>query len=76
MSMGHNGRLLSEDIIVLLDTASYPSFLDGRTNPRYNYPIQRIRKKASLVPTDDIHPGYINVSNPDDVDVHAVVSSR
>jgi isoleucyl-tRNA synthetase len=66
----------SEDIIVLLDTAPHPELLDEGLARDIINRIQRMRKKAGLVPTDDIHMQYNIVFNPDDIDVHVVVSSR
>jgi isoleucyl-tRNA synthetase len=60
----------------LLDTASHPELLDeGLVRDIINR-IQRMRKKAGLVPTDDIQMQYTVATNPDDVDVHGVVSSK
>jgi isoleucyl-tRNA synthetase len=79
-SSSEDGRQLepafSDDIIVLLDTAPHPELLDdGLARDMINR-FQRMRKKAGLVPTDDVHMQYGVVSNPDDVDVDTVVSSR
>ena len=66
----------SEDFMILLDTASYPELLDeGLVRDIINR-IQRMRKKAGLVPTDDIQMQYTVVTNPNDVDVNGVVSSK
>ncbi|KAI9836672.1 MAG: hypothetical protein M1819_001308 [Sarea resinae] len=66
----------SEDVIVLLDTASHADLLnEGLAREMINR-IQRMRKKAGLVPTDDIRMQYAIVSNPENVDVNAVVSTR
>jgi isoleucyl-tRNA synthetase len=66
----------SEDVIVLLDTAPHPELLDEGLARDIINRIQRMRKKAGLVPTDDVHMQYNIVSNPDNVDFNAVVSSR
>ncbi|MCJ1284584.1 hypothetical protein MMC26_003917 [Xylographa opegraphella] len=66
----------SEDVIVLLDTASHPELLDEGLARDIINRIQRMRKKAGLVPTDDVHIQYDILSNPDRVDINAVVSSQ
>lgn len=66
----------SRDVITLLDTASHPELVDeGLTRDLINR-VQRMRKKAGLVTTDDIHMQYSVVSNPDNVDLDGVISSR
>lgn len=67
---------VSEDIIVLLDPAPHPELLDEGLARDMISRIQRMRKKASLVPTDEVHMQYSIISNPDDVDIDAVVLSR
>ena len=65
----------AEDVIVLLDTAAHPELSDEGLAREIINRVQRLRKKANLVPTDDIHVQYSIVSNPDGVRVEAVVSS-
>lgn len=64
------------DMIILLDTTPLPEHVDERLAREMISRVQKLRKKAGLVPTDDIHMQYNVVSNQDDVDVDAVVSSR
>lgn len=72
----HWEAAFSEDSIILLDTASYPALLgEGIVRDIINR-IQRMRKKAGLVPTDDIQMQYAILTNPDDVDINGVLSSN
>lgn len=66
----------SEDIIILLDSASHPELLDEGLARDIINRVQRMRKKAGLVPTDDIHMQYKIVANPDDLNFDAVLSSQ
>jgi len=66
----------STDVIVLLDCAPHPELLDdGLVRDMINR-VQKMRKKAGLVPTDDIRMRYSVNSNPDGVDVDTLVTSR
>lgn len=66
----------SEDTILLLDTASYPELnSDGLACEIINK-IQRLRKKAELVPTDDVLAYYSVVANPSGGGIDAIVASR
>lgn len=66
----------ADDAIVLLDAAPHPELVDEGLARELINRVQRLRKKAGLVPTDDVHMQYSVVSNPEEVDVDAVVSSR
>lgn len=66
----------SREVITLLDTTPRPELLDEGLARDVVNRVQRMRKKAGLVPTDDIHMQYGIVSNPDNVDLDAVISSR
>lgn len=66
----------SEDVITLLDTSLRPDLLnDGLARDIINR-VQRMRKTAGLVPTDDVRMQYCVVSNPDSIDVDDLVTSR
>lgn len=66
----------SEDVITLLDTALRPDLLnDGLVRDIINR-VQRMRKTAGLVPTDDVRMQYCIVANPDNIDVDDLVTSR
>jgi isoleucyl-tRNA synthetase len=66
----------SDDAVVLLDAAPHPELVDEGLARELINRVQRLRKKAGLVPTDDIRMGYTVVSNPEALDVDDVVSSR
>lgn len=66
----------AEDMIVLLDTTSLPEHEDERLAREMISRVQKLRKKAGLVPTDDVLMEYRIVSNPDGIDVDSVVSSQ
>ena len=66
----------SEDVIVLLDTAAHPKLFDEGLARDIINRIQKMRKKAGLVPTDDIHMQYGIISNPENIDVNAALSSQ
>ncbi|KAK2740126.1 hypothetical protein FQN57_006241 [Myotisia sp. PD_48] len=66
----------SKDTIVLLDTTSLPEHADDSLAREMISRIQKLRKKAGLVPTDDVVVQYSAVSNPDGIDVDEIVSSR
>lgn len=66
----------ADDAIVLLDAAPHPELVDEGLARELINRVQRLRKKAGLVPTDDVHMQYSVVSNPEEIDVDTVVSSR
>ncbi|KAK3943428.1 isoleucyl-tRNA synthetase [Diplogelasinospora grovesii] len=57
-----------DGVVVLLDAAPHPELVDEG--------LPKLRKKAGLVPTDDIKMEYGIVSNPDSIDVCTLVESR
>ncbi|KAI6359405.1 hypothetical protein MCOR25_007061 [Pyricularia grisea] len=63
-------------VVVLLDAAPHPELLDGGLASDVVNRVQRLRKKAGLVPTDDVHIQYDIVENPDEVDMQRLVKSR
>ncbi|KAI1136218.1 isoleucyl-tRNA synthetase [Hypoxylon sp. FL0543] len=66
----------SEDMIILLDTASHPELIDDGIARDVMTRVQKMRKTAGLVPTDDVRMLYSVVSNPDGVQFETLVSSR
>lgn len=66
----------AEDMIVLLDTASLPEHSDERLAREMVSRVQKLRKKAGLVPTDEVSMQYDVISNPDVIDVQSVVVSQ
>ena len=65
-----------EDMVVLLDTTSHPELEEEGVAREMINRVQRLRKKAGLVPTDNVHMRYTVLSNPDNINVSSVVSSR
>ena len=66
----------SNNVIILLDTSSTSELqAEGLARDIVNR-VQRIRKKAGLVPTDDIHVEYKILANPAGVDLEAALSSQ
>ncbi|PNY29521.1 Isoleucine-tRNA ligase, cytoplasmic [Tolypocladium capitatum] len=65
----------ADDILVLLDMAPHPELVDEGLAREMINRVQRLRKKAGLVPTDDVRMQYAVVSNPDSVAVGSVVLS-
>ncbi|KAI2615725.1 isoleucyl-tRNA synthetase [Hypomontagnella submonticulosa] len=65
-----------EDMIILLDTASHPELVDDGIARDVMTRVQKMRKTAGLVPTDDVRMQYSVVSNPDSVQFDTLVSSR
>ena len=66
----------AEDVIVLLDTAPHPELAEEGIARDIITRIQKMRKKAGLVPTDDVRMEYSVVSKGEEVDVEAVVKNR
>ncbi len=66
----------ADDMIVLLDTTPHPELaVEGLAREIINR-VQRLRKKAGLVPADDVRMLYHVVANPEEVDLDAVVASH
>lgn len=66
----------AEDVIVLLDTAAHPELAEEGIARDIITRIQKMRKKAGLVPTDDVRMEYSVVAKGEEVDVEAVVKNR
>lgn len=66
----------AEDIIVLLDTAAHPELAEEGIARDIITRIQKMRKKAGLVPTDDVRMEYSVVSKGEEVDIETVVKNR
>jgi len=65
-----------DDIVVLLDTASYPELADEGFVREIINRVQRLRKKAGLAPVDVVRMQYTILANPENVDVSALVKSQ
>ena len=66
----------AEDVIVLLDTASHPELAEEGVARDIIMRIQKMRKKAGLVPTDDVRMEYTVVKKDEAVDVESVVKGK
>jgi isoleucyl-tRNA synthetase len=64
------------DLIVLLDTAPHPELVEEGVVRELINRFQRLRKKAGLVPTDEVHMRYRVESDPDGVGFASLVASR
>lgn len=65
-----------EDIIVLLDVSSHPELQEEGFAREMINRVQRLRKKAGLIPTDDVLMQYTVLSNPENINVSSVVTSQ
>lgn len=65
-----------EDMIILLDTAAHPELIDDGIARDVMTRVQKMRKTAGLVPTDDVRMQYSVVSNPEGVQFDTLVSTR
>ncbi len=62
-----------EDLVVLLDTSEHPELAEEGFARELVNRVQRLRKQARLMPTDNVRMEYAVVSNPDGVQVDAAV---
>ncbi|KAH6617585.1 isoleucyl-tRNA synthetase [Chaetomium tenue] len=66
----------ADDMIVLLDAAPHPELVDEGVAREMVNRIQRLRKKAGLVPTDDVHMRYRVLADPDEIGLDRLVASQ
>ncbi|EFW99346.1 isoleucyl-tRNA synthetase [Grosmannia clavigera kw1407] len=66
----------ADDMIVLLDTTPHPELAEEGLAREIINRVQRLRKKAGLVPADDVQMHYQVLANPENVDLAAVVGSH
>lgn len=66
----------ADDMIVLLDVALHPELVEEDLAREIVNRFQRLRKKAGLVPTDEVHMRYGVVSDPYGVGIGQVVASQ
>ncbi|KAL9052995.1 MAG: hypothetical protein Q9162_005051 [Coniocarpon cinnabarinum] len=65
-----------DDVLTILDTALYPELhTEGLAREIINR-VQRLRKKAGLVPTDDVRMEYTVLTDPEDVGLEGVFESQ
>ncbi|ROT37687.1 isoleucyl-tRNA synthetase [Sodiomyces alkalinus F11] len=67
----------SNDVIILLDTdvSAEDLVYEGLAREVINR-VQRLRKKAGLVPTDEVHMQYDVTANPENVDLDKVLDTK
>lgn len=67
----------SNDVIILLDTdvSDEDLVFEGLAREMINR-VQKLRKKANLVPTDDVHMQYSVLANPESVNIDGVLESK
>lgn len=66
----------AEDAAVLLDTTPHPELADEGMARELINRVQRLRKKAGLVPTDDVHMQYRLLSNPEEIEVDSIIEDK
>ena len=65
-----------DDVLIILDAALHPELAqEGLTREIINR-VQRLRKKAGLVPTDDVKMEYKVLSDPDQVGIEDVFEGQ
>lgn len=67
---------MDHDIVIMLDTTVREGFVQEAIARDVASRIQRLRKKAGLVATDDIRMEYRVVDNPESVDFPAVLQDQ
>lgn len=65
-----------DDVLTILDSAMYPELAEEGLAREIVNRVQRLRKKAGLVPTDDVKMEYEMKSDPDNVGVEAAFASQ
>lgn len=66
----------SEEVIVLVDTALRQDLMDDGLLRDIINRVQKMRKTAGLLPTDDVRMQYCVVSNPDGIGLDQLVTAR
>jgi isoleucyl-tRNA synthetase len=61
-----------DDVLTILDAALYPELADEGVAREIINRVQRLRKKAGLVPTDDVKMEYRVLSDPDEIGLERV----
>lgn len=64
------------DVLIILDAALYPELADEGVAREIINRVQRLRKKAGLVPTDDVKMEYRVLSDPDKIGLDRVFESQ
>jgi isoleucyl-tRNA synthetase len=64
------------DVLTILDAKLYPELADQGLGREIINRLQRLRKKAGLVPTDDVRMEYALLSDPEDVGIGGAFESQ
>jgi isoleucyl-tRNA synthetase len=65
-----------DDVLIILDTASYPELEQEGLAREIVRRVQDLRKKAGLVPTDDVGMEYRVLSDPESVGLEAAFENQ
>lgn len=65
-----------DDVLVILDAAMYPELAEEGLGREIINRVQRLRKKAGLVPTDDVKMEYKVLNDPDHIGIENVFDSQ
>ena len=65
-----------DDVLVILDAGIYPELADEGLGREIINRVQRLRKKAGLMPTDDVKMDYHVLEDPDDVGIAKVFETQ
>ena len=64
------------DVLTILDANFYPDLAEQGLGREIINRLQRLRKKAGLVPTDDVRMEYAVLSDPDQVGIEKAFESQ
>ncbi|KAH8729182.1 isoleucyl-tRNA synthetase,cytoplasmic [Ilyonectria robusta] len=64
------------DVLILLDKTIYPELIGLRLTREIASRVQKLRKKAALVPTDEVLIEYTVLSDPDDVGIEDALATQ
>ncbi|KAK2786621.1 isoleucine--tRNA ligase [Onygenales sp. PD_12] len=65
-----------DDVLIILDAAIYPELAQEGLAREIVNRVQRLRKKAGLVPTDDVGMEYRVLSDPDNIGIGEVFETQ
>ncbi|KAI9876747.1 MAG: isoleucine--tRNA ligase [Pleopsidium flavum] len=65
-----------DDVLIILDAALYPELAQEGLAREVINRVQRLRKKAGLVPTDDVKMEYKVLSDPDKIGIEEVFTGN
>ena len=65
-----------DDVLIILDTALYPELAEEGVAREIINRVQKLRKKAGLIPTDDVKMEYRVLSDPEKVGLEKVFETQ